>query len=133
MARRRSEYNEVAEQVALQQHNTLDQNARMFAMADVAMADAGIVAWESKYDDNFWRPITAIREANTDGNPATIADPNWTPLGALVTASCPISLLPSPPMSPATRPSAPLCSRSWPTSTEPTTSISRSPPTSYPA
>jgi hypothetical protein len=75
-------YNEVAEQIALQQHNTLDQNARMFAMADVAMADAGIVAWDSKYIDNFWRPITAIREANTDGNPATIADPTWTPLGA---------------------------------------------------
>jgi hypothetical protein len=75
-------YNEIGEQVALQQHNSLDQNARMFAMANVAMADAGIVAWQAKYDYNLWRPITAIRLADTDGNPATTADPTWTPLGA---------------------------------------------------
>ncbi|MGE5756819.1 MAG: vanadium-dependent haloperoxidase [Planctomycetaceae bacterium] len=75
-------YNQIAETIALQQHNTLDQNARMFALVDIAMADAGIVAWGTKFGDNFWRPITAIRAANTDGNPATVADPNWTPLGA---------------------------------------------------
>ena len=45
-------------------------------------ADAGISAWECKYFANFWRPITAIREAGTDGNPGTAADPAWTPLGA---------------------------------------------------
>src|SRR5204863_2751366 len=47
-----------------------------------AMADAGISSWDCKYVENFWRPITAIREAATDDNPATAADPNWAPLGA---------------------------------------------------
>jgi len=42
----------------------------------------GIATWQVKYRDNFWRPITAIRAAGTDGNPDTVADPTWTPLGA---------------------------------------------------
>src|SRR5262249_32971047 len=75
-------FQQVAMAVALQQHNTLEQNARMFTLADLAMADAGIVAWQAKYTYNRWRPITAIQLADTDGNPATIADPNWQPLGA---------------------------------------------------
>jgi membrane-associated phospholipid phosphatase len=54
----------------------------MFGLVDVAMGDAGIAAWDSKYTYNRWRPITAIRLANTDGNPATSADPGWTPLGS---------------------------------------------------
>jgi hypothetical protein len=76
------EYNQIAERIALEQHNTFDQNARMFALVDIAMADAGIVAWDTKYTYDFWRPITAIRAAATDGNPNTVADPSWTPLGA---------------------------------------------------
>jgi membrane-associated phospholipid phosphatase len=75
-------YDQIAEEIALQQHNTFDQNARMFALANIAMADAGIVAWDTKYTDNFWRPVTAIRGAGSDGNPDTVADPNWMPLGA---------------------------------------------------
>jgi hypothetical protein len=75
-------FEEVALSVALQQHNTLAQNARMFGLVNVAMADAGLVAWDTKYTYNFWRPITAIRLANTDGNPATVADPSWTPYGS---------------------------------------------------
>jgi hypothetical protein len=75
-------YNQIIQDVALQQHNTLDQNARLFALADVAMADAGIVAWDAKFKYNLWRPITAIQNATQDGNPATLADPKWTPLGA---------------------------------------------------
>lgn len=59
--------------------NTAD-NARMFAMADLAAADAAIGCWNNKYYWNFWRPITAIREGDNDGNPATQGDPNWTPL-----------------------------------------------------
>jgi hypothetical protein len=43
------------------------------------MGDAAFVAWNAKYIYNFWRPITAIRLANTDSNPATTADPTWTP------------------------------------------------------
>jgi hypothetical protein len=75
-------YNQIVQTVALQQHNTLDQNARLFALADVAMADAGIVTWDAKYNYNLWRPVTSIPDANQDGNPATIANPKWTPLGA---------------------------------------------------
>jgi hypothetical protein len=68
--------------VASRAHNSLVQNARLFALAGIAMGDAGIAAWNVKFADNFWRPVAAIREADTDGNPATVADPNWTPLGA---------------------------------------------------
>ncbi len=75
-------FNQVLQTIALQQHNTLDQDARLFALADVAMADAGIVAWDAKYTYDRWRPITAIRDANHDGNPATTADPGWTPFGS---------------------------------------------------
>jgi hypothetical protein len=75
-------YNQIAETLAVQEHNSVIQNARFFALINLAMADAGIACWDAKYDYNFWRPVTAIRAANTDGNPDTIADPNWTPLGA---------------------------------------------------
>src|SRR5262249_55955809 len=51
-----------------------------FALLDIALADAGILAWDAKYADNCWRPITAIRLADSDGNPQTISDPTWTPL-----------------------------------------------------
>jgi hypothetical protein len=44
------------------------------------LADAAIVSWDCKYVYNYWRPITAIQEADTDGNQDTIADPAWTPL-----------------------------------------------------
>jgi hypothetical protein len=55
-------------------------NARLFAMANMAAADAAIGCWNDKYYWQFWRPITAIREADTDGNPATAADAAWLPL-----------------------------------------------------
>ena len=45
-----------------------------------AMADVGIVAWEAKYRGNLWRPVTAIREADRDGNSATLKHPEWSPL-----------------------------------------------------
>ena len=75
-------YDQIAQDVALQQHNSLEQDARMFALANIAMADAGIAAWDAKYAYNLWRPITAIRLGGTDGNPSTVGDPTWTPLGA---------------------------------------------------
>jgi hypothetical protein len=56
------------------------QNARLFAMLYVTAADALISCWTDKVRWNFWRPITAIREADTDGNPRTEAEPTWTPL-----------------------------------------------------
>jgi hypothetical protein len=66
--------------LAASQSLTLDDTARMLAMTNLAAADAAIGCWNAKYHWNFWRPITAIREADTDGNPATTADPNWLPL-----------------------------------------------------
>jgi len=55
-------------------------NARLFATTNLAAADGAIGCWESKYYWSFWRPMMAIREAAGDGNPATEADPGWTPL-----------------------------------------------------
>jgi hypothetical protein len=75
-------YNQIAEVLAEQEHNTEVQDARFFALIDLALADAGIACWDGKYDFNFWRPITAIRDAAADGNPNTVADATWTPLGA---------------------------------------------------
>jgi hypothetical protein len=60
-------------------HNTGD-SARMFALAEAALADAQIACWDSKYFYNSWRPITAIRLGDRDGNPATVVDPGWQPL-----------------------------------------------------
>ncbi|MDX1962322.1 MAG: phosphatase PAP2 family protein [Pirellulales bacterium] len=75
-------YNANLDDIATQQNNTLGQNARLFALASVAMADAAIAAWDVKFVDDFWRPITGIREGDNDGNPNTAGDPNWVPLGA---------------------------------------------------
>jgi PAP2 superfamily protein len=58
------------------------ENARVLAMLDLSMADAGIGCWDAKYTYTAWRPITAIREAATDGNDATTADATWKPLFA---------------------------------------------------
>ncbi|MBX6313930.1 MAG: vanadium-dependent haloperoxidase [Isosphaeraceae bacterium] len=75
-------YNEIAQTVARAQYNSLAEDARLFALLNLAMADAGISVWNAKYTYQFWRPVTAIQEAERDGNPFTIADPSWTPLGA---------------------------------------------------
>jgi hypothetical protein len=75
-------YNQIAETIAVQEGNTVVQNARFFALINLSMADAAISCWDNKYDYNFWRPVTGIRDAAIDGNPLTTADPNWTPLGA---------------------------------------------------
>ena len=75
-------WNSIAQDVADAQGNTLSENARLFALLNIAEADAGIAAWDCKFDPafDFWRPITAIREADNDGNPGTTGDPNWLPL-----------------------------------------------------
>jgi hypothetical protein len=75
-------FNQIARVIADQENNSVGENARMFALINVAMADAGIQCWGIKYRDIFWRPIVAIQRADEDGNPNTIADPTWTPLGA---------------------------------------------------
>lgn len=83
-------YNQIVRIIAEQKGNTVAQNARLFALVNLAMADAGIACWESKYYYDYWRPVVGIREADAgtgptglgDGNPATTGDPAWTPYGA---------------------------------------------------
>jgi hypothetical protein len=76
-------WNQIAQGVAVQRGTTLVQNARLFALLNVAMADAGIAVWDAKYTYNFWRPVTAIRAAAAPDSP----DASWTPL--LVTPNHP--------------------------------------------
>jgi hypothetical protein len=66
------------DQMTVRQPDIVDA-ARMFAAVDMSEADAIISVWHAKYLYGFWRPITAINLADTDGNPATTADPKWTP------------------------------------------------------
>ncbi len=72
--------NTLAAIAAARRHLGISESARLFAMLNVAMADAAIMAWNAKYATDFWRPVTAIRAADTDGNPRTIAGATWTPL-----------------------------------------------------
>ena len=60
--------------------NDIGDSARMYALAEAALADAQIACWDSKYFYTFWRPITAIRLGDQDGNRATEVDPDWQPL-----------------------------------------------------
>jgi hypothetical protein len=60
--------------------NDIGDSARMYALAEAALADAQIACWDTKYFYDFWRPITAIRLGDQDGNPLTDVDPNWQPL-----------------------------------------------------
>jgi uncharacterized protein (TIGR03118 family) len=73
-------WNEIAQSAAQSRGNTLDQDARLFAELDVALADETIAFFDAKYTYNRWRPVTAIQLADQDGNPDTIADPAWLPL-----------------------------------------------------
>lgn len=82
-------FNRNVEDIASQAGNTTEENARLFGMASVAMADAAIAAWDAKFNDNFWRPVAAIKgqmadltTGRDDGNSNTIEDPNWQPFGA---------------------------------------------------
>ena len=70
----------IAVSVGADHHNTLSENSRLLALVNLAMADAGIACWDAKYTYVFWRPVTAIPLAATDGNPLTIDDPSWMPL-----------------------------------------------------
>jgi len=73
-------WNSIARSVAGAQGNSLEENARMFALLNIGMADALITAWDSKFEYSFVRPVTAIRNADNDGNPDTVADAAWSPL-----------------------------------------------------
>jgi hypothetical protein len=73
-------WNRVFRALAAQRHLDIVDSARLLASTNMAAADAAIGCWNDKYHWNAWRPITAIREAADDGNPATTADTEWTPL-----------------------------------------------------
>jgi hypothetical protein len=73
-------WSQITETVSKAHDLTLADNARLYAEVSVANADAFIAGFDAKYTYNFWRPVTAIRAAETDGNPATAPDSAWTPL-----------------------------------------------------
>jgi membrane-associated phospholipid phosphatase len=73
-------WNQIAQTVALAHHSDLPTTARLFAALNLSAADSAIAFYDAKYIYRLWRPITAIRLADTDGNPQTVADPNWLPL-----------------------------------------------------
>jgi hypothetical protein len=83
-------YNQIATHVANQEKLDAVHLARLLALVNVAMADAGIAVWDSKYFYQYWRPVTGIRESDAgsgptgkgDGNDATVGDETFTPLGA---------------------------------------------------
>jgi hypothetical protein len=73
-------WNRLARDVSMARGLDPWENARLFALLNLAMADGYIGSWEAKYHYNFWRPITAIRLGDTDGNPNTQGVLDWTPL-----------------------------------------------------
>jgi membrane-associated phospholipid phosphatase len=81
------QWNEIAEASALNHHTDLVRTASLFALLNLSFADTVIAFYDAKYHYLLWRPITAIREGENDGNPATAGDPTWTPL--LATAADP--------------------------------------------
>jgi hypothetical protein len=75
-----NQYNQAFQDVAAARGMDAVDTARVLAVGNVVGADAGIACWDAKYRYRFWRPVMAIRNAAIDGNPATVADPAWTPL-----------------------------------------------------
>jgi len=88
-------YNQIIRLVSIKKNSTPMENALLFALVNVAMADAGILAWDQKYIHEFWRPVLGVREhdpsmgladAAQDGI-SMVTDPGWLPLGAAATNS----------------------------------------------
>lgn len=73
-------WNQIALSLADKEHFSFSKRARLLASLNLAIADAAIGCWDAKYTYVFWRPVTAIPLANTDGNPATIEDLSFTTL-----------------------------------------------------
>jgi len=76
-----SQYGRAFRALAIAQGMDVSETARLFATLYVSAADAGIGCWDGKYYYSFWRPVTAIRNGDIDGNPDTVPDAGWTPLG----------------------------------------------------
>ncbi len=70
-------WHEIAATICRNEGTSLADSARLFALLGLAQADAAILCWEAKFRWNLWRPVSAIRRADEDGNPATRADPTW--------------------------------------------------------
>lgn len=75
-----SGWNRITRILARQERLGLAKTARLFALVNMALADSYVAGWEAKFHYDTWRPITAIRAADADGNPATVADAKWEPL-----------------------------------------------------
>jgi hypothetical protein len=73
-------WNEITQTAAVSHQLNLVDSARLFALVNLSLADSVIAFYDAKYSYQFWRPVTAIREAADDGNPKTDPDPNWLPL-----------------------------------------------------
>ena len=73
--------------ISVSQGLNLLNNARFFALLTTASSDSLIACWDSKFFYNFWRPVTAIRAGDADGNPQTEPDPNW--IGVVVAPNPP--------------------------------------------
>jgi hypothetical protein len=74
------QWNRIARSVATGSGIDPWQQARLFALLNMALADGYVGSFETKYHYSYWRPVTAIQTADSDGNPKTTADPTWTPL-----------------------------------------------------
>jgi len=72
-------WNEIAQTAVVGSRLSLPESARLFALLNLAFADDVIAFYDAKYTYILWRPVTAIRAANTDNNPDTVIDPNWLP------------------------------------------------------
>ena len=72
-------WNEITQTAAIEHNLTTAESARLFALLNLTIADSVIAFYDAKYTYNFWRPVTAIRAADTDNNPDTTADPSWLP------------------------------------------------------
>jgi hypothetical protein len=72
-------WNEISQTASVAHSLTTAQNARLFALLNLSLADDVIAFYDAKYTYNLWRPVTAIRAGDTDNNPETIGDPNWLP------------------------------------------------------
>ena len=72
-------WNEISQTASVARSLTTAQNARLFALLNLSLADDVIAFYDAKYTYNLWRPVTAIRAGDTDNNPETIGDPNWLP------------------------------------------------------
>jgi hypothetical protein len=78
-------FNQAARQVAQEQGRSMSENARALALINMAISDSFVASFFNKYHYNFWRPETAIRAGDTDGNPKTVTDPSYLPF---ITTPC---------------------------------------------